>query len=469
MKTLSLFLVLFLFSNCVLLDITSKRELIQKKEISTREYETVEEEFLPDGNKKINQDSIILSVRKFKITKKIKETSFDSTYFVKEELSDSFYIVGGIIPFVVKDTDFLTYTAIAFFTFVYSFPVTIIDWASLPFRLRAYEEKKSESEKIVTNEARVEIKNTSDTQIKIHNKNFRYNKNELTIDFENLIGTWSIEDNFSKYFLHSYDLYKIINSNTLEKKIPLANLITTDEFYKILIADAKKRRSQHPLILSYFSSRVCDLRIDSVVNPSEIDKSIQKFKTDFTQMRKHCAFLILKSGSRTDLYSFSKLKEFINLKIEDNEELSTELNKPNHSFDRNKILLLASKKINYSLSFGDDYSVVQDLIHSGFDLNYRKDSSFSPLNSIVRTGNYELAKYLIENGADVNNAGEDNSANTPLYEAIVQNHLQLVKLLVEKGANVNHQNSLNISYLEFCETYNVDLEIREYLKSKGAK
>ena len=76
------------------------------------------------------------------------------------------------------------------------------------------------------------------------------------------------------------------------------------------------------------------------------------------------------------------------MKIEDSEELSTELNKPNHSFDRNKILLLASKKINYSLSFGDDYSVVQDLIHSGFDLNYRKDSSFSPLNSIVRTGNY---------------------------------------------------------------------------------
>ena len=64
MKTLFLFLILFQFSNCVLLDITSKRELIQKKEISTREYETVEEEFLPEGNKKINQDSIILSVKK---------------------------------------------------------------------------------------------------------------------------------------------------------------------------------------------------------------------------------------------------------------------------------------------------------------------------------------------------------------------------------------------------------------------
>ena len=51
------------------------------------------------------------------------------------------------------------------------------------------------------------------------------------------------------------------------------------------------------------------------------------------------------------------------------------------------------------------------------------------------SGNIEVVRDLIENGADIN--GRDEQGNFPLYAAVVGNHADVVELLIKKGANVN--------------------------------
>ena len=50
-------------------------------------------------------------------------------------------------------------------------------------------------------------------------------------------------------------------------------------------------------------------------------------------------------------------------------------------------------------------------------------------------GYFEIAKYLIDNGADVN--ASNNFSSTPLHQASVSGDFEIVKYLVENDADVN--------------------------------
>ena len=71
--------------------------------------------------------------------------------------------------------------------------------------------------------------------------------------------------------------------------------------------------------------------------------------------------------------------------------------------------------------------------HSGYYWRYQKAKT--PLYAVARTGNLEIAKLLVANGADVKMVVQgDGSA---LIEAASYGHLELVKFFVAKGADVN--------------------------------
>lgn len=59
----------------------------------------------------------------------------------------------------------------------------------------------------------------------------------------------------------------------------------------------------------------------------------------------------------------------------------------------------------------------------------------TPLHNAAFHGHKEIAKLLIENGAEVNVAGLDD--NTPLHWAAVRGATEIAKLLLENGANAN--------------------------------
>src|SRR5690242_11858285 len=79
---------------------------------------------------------------------------------------------------------------------------------------------------------------------------------------------------------------------------------------------------------------------------------------------------------------------------------------------------------------------VKDCISQGIDINIthkewddinKVEAERTPLQYAASAGNLEIARFLIENGANVNRGRVDNGA-TPLYAAVSQGHLEVIRL-----------------------------------------
>jgi ankyrin repeat protein len=86
----------------------------------------------------------------------------------------------------------------------------------------------------------------------------------------------------------------------------------------------------------------------------------------------------------------------------------------------------------------NDIQKVKVSILMGADVNVRDPYvSMSPLMMAAYNGYTEIAKILIEKGAEVNAKGGADMDTTPLIFAANQDLIDMVKLLIDKGANVN--------------------------------
>ena len=63
---------------------------------------------------------------------------------------------------------------------------------------------------------------------------------------------------------------------------------------------------------------------------------------------------------------------------------------------------------------------------------------FYPLHTASNSRNLEIAKLLVEHGANVN--GEDNNKSTPLHQAVIAHDIRIAQFLIENGADVNAKN-----------------------------
>ena len=100
------------------------------------------------------------------------------------------------------------------------------------------------------------------------------------------------------------------------------------------------------------------------------------------------------------------------------------------------------------------------------DKSARDNEGKTPLHWASYNGNTEIARLLIEQGADVNAA--DEYGITPLMSACDGGYVETARLLIEQGADVNavDENLVtvidNISYLSQPEIYDL-------LRESGAK
>lgn len=88
------------------------------------------------------------------------------------------------------------------------------------------------------------------------------------------------------------------------------------------------------------------------------------------------------------------------------------------------------------LNFGN-FEIVKIMLHSGADIGAVSKNKFSatPLQGAAAMQKLDLARFLIERGANVNCRGAEGGS--PLHEAAGSGQIEFAKLLLDHGANIN--------------------------------
>jgi ankyrin repeat protein len=120
----------------------------------------------------------------------------------------------------------------------------------------------------------------------------------------------------------------------------------------------------------------------------------------------------------------------------------------NCEFEAAELLLKKGANVNLADSYGSaplhlavcckdvDLSLIEHLIEKGADVNYKNTSDgWRGLHYVISCGSDDVARLLIEKGADVNAIADDGT--TPLILAAKNDDVFIAKLLLEKGADVN--------------------------------
>ena len=152
--------------------------------------------------------------------------------------------------------------------------------------------------------------------------------------------------------------------------------------------------------------------------------------------------------------------------------------------NKEKVLaFLNNKKANVNLDIVDGatpliLSIIYEqdeiaklLIEKGADLNRKeKESGATPLILSILYKRYEISEILIEKGANVNI--KDNSGFTALIHAIQREKTDLSKILIKRKSDVNTKVSFKTDGLYLKDftplTFNVDTEVAELLIKAGA-
>ncbi|XP_078143078.1 B-cell lymphoma 3 protein [Centroberyx gerrardi] len=112
----------------------------------------------------------------------------------------------------------------------------------------------------------------------------------------------------------------------------------------------------------------------------------------------------------------------------------------------------------------DCLSVVLSQSSSSTCLEIRNYEGLSPLHLAVQAGHMDLAKMLLDAGADIN-AMDVKSGQSPLMHAVESNNADMVHFLIENGCDVNSQSySGNTALHSACGRGQVDT-VRLLLKS----
>lgn len=93
------------------------------------------------------------------------------------------------------------------------------------------------------------------------------------------------------------------------------------------------------------------------------------------------------------------------------------------------------KSIFNNCVIGDLDRLKQQLKSKGLkSINEQDKNGYSCLHYAARNSHYQICKYLVENGADVN-LKTNSCKSTPLHRACFIGHKEIVKLLLENKAN----------------------------------
>ena len=131
---------------------------------------------------------------------------------------------------------------------------------------------------------------------------------------------------------------------------------------------------------------------------------------------------------------------------------------------------LADDEKRFHSVIGDIQKLKKMVEEEGFrNINSQDDIGRSPLYKACRIGNFNVVKYLIEKGADVNAESKKglHKARIPLHKAVEIRNLEIVKHLLLKGVQIQEKNEDHRTALHIA-VWNDDLEIVKCLIQYGA-
>lgn len=89
------------------------------------------------------------------------------------------------------------------------------------------------------------------------------------------------------------------------------------------------------------------------------------------------------------------------------------------------------------------------------DINKKLKDGTTPLMLSVRLNYYDLSKYLISNGADVNSIKGEGI--TSIFYAVNNNNLEMVKLLLKNGSNLNYKDNFSMGITSYLSSPTIDM------------
>ncbi|MBU8922835.1 MAG: ankyrin repeat domain-containing protein [Bacteroidales bacterium] len=139
-------------------------------------------------------------------------------------------------------------------------------------------------------------------------------------------------------------------------------------------------------------------------------------------------------------------------------------------------LIFSILALSLPLLAGDIHTAIQDgdvarvkaILKADPDaINESAENRFKelPIHMAAQTGNVEIARILIEAGADVDAGDSDNS--TALGIAAMRKHIDMANFLLEQGANINHRDRKADTPLSFA-LYGSNEEMIQLLLDAGA-
>jgi ankyrin repeat protein len=125
---------------------------------------------------------------------------------------------------------------------------------------------------------------------------------------------------------------------------------------------------------------------------------------------------------------------------------------------------IGRKALHVAADVGD-FDVAKVLIQNGADVNAVDKDNWTSLHIAAGNGNVDVAKLLIQNGADVN--AEERYYCTSLHIAAGNGNVDVAKLLIQNGAEVNAVDEAKRTSLHLVADYG-HVDVAKLLIQNGA-
>jgi ankyrin repeat protein len=123
----------------------------------------------------------------------------------------------------------------------------------------------------------------------------------------------------------------------------------------------------------------------------------------------------------------------------------------------------------FEASAAGKFDVVAHQLYNNPDsVNDYADDGFTPLGLACYFGQFEIARYLVLKGADVNQHSNNGFRVFPIHSATAGNYTDIARVLIENGANVNVRQQAGATPLHSA-AQNGNLELLILLLEHGAE